>query len=91
MSKNLKQNLDLALTSEYEDHVAKFHAVKAAKRALFDDMHESQKEAIKNICEAGKAVLECYTGLYHPSFDDIVKLDKAFWELLGAFEVARDE
>lgn len=91
MSKNLKQNLDLAIASEYDDHTTKYEAIKAARRALFDDMHESQKEAIKAICDASKAILQCYHEMYHPSFDDIVKFDSAFWQLLSAFEVVKDE
>ena len=88
---NLKQNLDQAINSDYEDHALKYQAIKDARRALFDDMHESQKEAIKAICEASRSLLQCYHEMYHPSFDDIVKFDSAFWQLLSAFEVAKDE
>ena len=91
MPKNLKENLDLAIASEYEDHGAKYEAIKAARRALFEDMHESQKEAIKAICEASKTLLQCYHEMYHPSFDDVVKFDSAFWQLLSAFEVVKDD
>lgn len=89
--KNLKENLDLAIASDYEDHALKYEAIKDARRALFNDMHESQQEAIKAICEASKALLQCYHEMYHPSFDDIVKFDGAFWQLLSAFEVVKDE
>ena len=92
MSKNLKQNLDQAMNADYgDDYQARHDAIKAAKRALFNDMHDVQKEAIMAICEANRSILQCYHDMHHPSFDDVVNLDGAFWKLLNAFEVVKDE
>ena len=91
MTKNLKQNLDQAMTADYgDDYQARDDAIKAAKRALFDDMHDVQKDAIKAICEANSSILQCYHDMHHPSFDDVVNLGNAFWQLLNAFEVVKD-
>lgn len=83
---NLKQNLENAIAADFgDDHSAKYNAVKEARRALLDDMHESQKEAVMNIYKAVNSLMFSYHELCHPHYDDIVNLDSALWGLRNAF------
>lgn len=88
MSKNLVKNLDEAMSADFgDDYAAKQEGISKAKRDLFDAMHPSQQEALKEAYNAIAEVTNAYRELYHPSYDDIVKLDSAFWSMRSAFNM----
>lgn len=87
----LRENLIDAIENDFDgDHAAKYKAIKKARKDLFFSMHESQQKAIQDMAESVKSVLSCYHEMYHPSFDDIVKLDSAFWQFVNDMGVIDD-
>ena len=85
---DLKTKLDEALAADFaDDWQARQEAVTKAKRDLFDALHPDQQAAINEALEALAEVTNAYRELYHPSFDDVVKLDASMSSLIAAFSI----
>lgn len=88
MTKNLNEKLDETLAADFgEDYQAKHKAIRNIKHEMFDNLHDTQKEAIMETFKAMRPLLASYSEFIDPNFSEIRDLDSAFWRLYHAFSL----
>ena len=89
MSKNKTPALRLAevMASEYDDHLSKWEALKAARSDQFHALHHTQCQAILEALRAWSELETSFSELYSPSFDDICRANTAMANLRFHFNL----
>ena len=70
-----------------EDWQIKMEERLKSNQKLLDMMNDHQRESIKEVMLSIDNIMDSYRSLTHPGYQDIVRLDDAFWKLKAAFEI----
>ena len=83
--------LNEAMTGDYDDHLDRWEALKAARSDQFKALHHTQSQAILEALRAWSELETSFRELYSPSFDDICKANSAMAGLRFHFNIDEGE
>ena len=86
-TKNYALRLAEVMASEYDDHLERWEALKAARSDQFHALHHTQSQAIVEALKAWAELETSFSELYSPSFDDICRANTAMANLRFHFNL----